>query len=131
MSNQSRKVQEQLARLKSQGLLLPESRDPRQCWLLVVMHPADTHSGEVFITHGKNFDKFDKRPGFEIIGHGWDRGVLMTACRKLTTRLGPNYQPKFSAFKQALNRPAVEDQSEVQTATTDTPDDYLDSIGKG
>lgn len=129
MSNQSRKVRDSLVRLKESGIITPEQRDPRQCWLLVIMHPADTHSGEVFVTHAKNFDKFAKRKGFEIIGHGFDQGALTMAARKLTISLGANYQPKFSAFRVAKNRPATEDRSESQDVTSQTPDDYLDAIG--
>lgn len=128
MSNQSRKVKEQLARLKAQGVLLPEDRNPLQLWLLVVMHPADNHSGEVFVTHGKNYDKFATRPGFEVIGHGHDRGALTSAARRLTITLGTSYQPKFSNFKAASAKPVDEEQSESQTVTTDTPSDYLDEI---
>lgn len=130
MSMQSRKVQEQLARLKKLGVLLPEDRNPLQLWLLVVMHPHDNHSGEVFVTHGKNFDKFDKRAGFEVIGHGHDRSALTAAARKLTASLGPNYQPKFSNFVALKNKPAPEVTSESQTVETQTPDDFLDSVGK-
>lgn len=131
MSKQSRAVQEALARLKSQGILLPEDRNPRQLWLLVIMHPGDSHSGEVFVTHGQNYDKFEKRKGFEVIGHGHDRGALTSAARKLTIRMGENYIPKFSAAKSKLNRPAVEERSESQDVESQTPDDFLDSIGEG
>lgn len=129
MSNQSRKVREQLARLKTAGLLLPESRDPRQCWLLVVMHPMDNSPGEVFLTHGRNFDKFEKRRGFEIVAHGWDREAMTKARRALTTRLGPNYQPLNSNFQPA-RKPVEQPRPESQNVTTDTPDDFLDAIGK-
>jgi len=130
MSMQSRKVQEQLARLKKLGVLLPEDRNPLQLWLLVVMHPGDNHSGEVFVTHGKNFDKFDKRAGFEVIGHGHDRSALTSAARKLTISLGTNYQPKFSNFTALKNKQPAEIVSESQTVPTETPDDFLDSVGK-
>lgn len=130
MSMQSRKVQEQLARLKKLGVLLPEDRNPLQLWLLVVMHPGDNRSGEVFVTHGQNFGKFDKRAGFEVIGHGHDRGALTSAARKLTISLGTNYQPKFSNFTALKNKQPAEIVSESQTVPTETPDDFLDSVGK-
>lgn len=130
MSKQPRAVQEALARLKSQGIILPEERNPRQLWLMVLMHPADTHSGEVFLTHGMNYEKFSKRPGFEVLGHGWDKGALQLAARKLTLTLGENYRSKFSNANQAHNRPTVADTSESQTVHSETPDDFLDALGK-
>lgn len=130
MSNQSRKVREHLARLKSQGILLPEDRNPRQCWLLVVMHPTPNSPGEVFLTHGNNFDKFDKRPGFEIVAHGFDRGALTKARVALTSRLGTNYQPPKSNFKRTLEAAANTERSESQDVPTDTPDDFADAVGK-
>ena len=129
MSNQSRKVQEQLARLKTAGVLLPELRDPRQCWLLIVMHPMDNSPGEVFLSHGNNFDKFSKRKGFEIVAHGFDRGAMLNASRKLTKALGANYQPAISNFKKVANAPPPE-LSESQLVPTDTPDDFADAVGR-
>ena len=130
MSKQSTKVQAQLARLKSQGILLPDDRNPRQLWLLIIMHPMDNNQGEVFVSHGVNYDKFVKRKGFEVIGHGFDRGALTSAARKLSVSLGPAYQPKFSNVKAALTRPVVEEISESQLVHSETPDDFMDAVGK-
>lgn len=128
MSKQSRAVQESLARLKAQGIITPDQRDPKQLWILVIMHPMDGLQGEVFVSHGRNFEKFNTRKGFEIIGHGWDRGALTMAARKLTKSMGEAYIPPFSNVKQALNRPSVDERSESQDVATDVPDDFLDAI---
>lgn len=112
MSKQARHVREHLARLKAQGIILPEAQDPRQLWILVIMHPRDNSPGEVFVTHGKNFDKFTKRPGFEPIGRSFDRMALTEAARKLTKKLGPNYQPRFSAAAQPEPTPEIQSTEE-------------------
>lgn len=125
MSMQSRKVQEHLARLKRLGVLLPEDRNPLQLWILVVMHPGDDHSGEFFVSHGKNYEKFAKRKGFEVIGHGHDRMALTEAARKLTKTMGDNYLPAFSAARKAGVTPPVstEEPGASSPATVDVADD--------
>ncbi len=130
MSKLPSKTRQHLANLKSQGIILPEQRNPQQLWLLVVMHPSDTHSGEVFLTHGRNFDKFSNKPGFEVVAHGWDREDLNSAARKLRRTLGPNYQSKFSNPNPAPTKPVVDEPSESQLVTSDTPDDFLDAVGE-
>lgn len=117
MSMQSRKVQEQLARLKKMGVLTPDQQNPLQLWLLVVMHPMDNNPGEFFVTHGKNFEKFSKRKGFEVIGHGFDRMALTSAARNLTKALGENYQPQFSAARKATPPPVLVEDPESGAPT--------------
>lgn len=130
MSKQPRRVRDALASLKSMGIQLPDEQNPLQLWLLVVMHPCDTGPGEVFVTHGKNFDKFDKKPGFEVIGHSYDRQTLTAAARRLTKQLGPNYTPKFSNANKAPTPSLAESSEETTPETTQTPDDYLDFVGR-
>lgn len=129
MSNQPRKVREHLARLKAAGIITLEQRDPRQFWLLVQMEPMDGRQGEFFVTHAKNFSKFDKRKGFNIIGHGFDRGALTLAARSATESSGPAYQPPHSAWKTPLNRPQVEAPNEDDlSAALESPVDFEDEL---
>lgn len=104
MSKQPRKVVE---RLKAMKLLLPEGhQDPRQLWILVRQDPSDNSPGCFFVTHGMNFEKFDKRKGFEVIGHSFDKVALTQAARRATIVAGPSYQPKFSAHNQGGEEPS-------------------------
>lgn len=128
MSKQPHKSREALAKLKAGGFVLPDERNPQQCWLLVVMHPMDNKRGEVFITHAHNFKKFDNRRGFEVICHSFDKEAIQLAQRKLTLRLGPAYQPPHSAHNQAHRRPQPE-QSDVIDPTAEQPSDLSDFIG--
>lgn len=99
MSKQPLKV---VQALRKQKLLLPYNhQDMRQCWLLVRQDPTPEGPGCFFVTHSKNFSKFDKK-GFEILGHGFDRAALTMAARRATLECGPAYQPKFSAHWQGL-----------------------------
>lgn len=130
MTKQPIKVRDHLLSLKNGGLILPEQKDPRQLWLLVVLHPIDGHKGEVFITHAQNFSKFDNRPGFEIIAHSYDRDEIRNAQRRLTLRLGEAYQPKFSAHTQPLGAPDSPDTAEDFSPKPEQPEDLLDFIGQ-
>lgn len=97
MSKQPRSAREYREKLAAMGVMLPADKgDPRQLWLLVRQDPTDQTPGCFFVTHGANFDKFDKRPGFEILGHSWDRSALTLSARRATEVCGPQYQPKFS-----------------------------------
>lgn len=95
MSKQPHASRERL-RLLRQELALPG--DPRQLWLLVRMEPMDNRPGEFFVTHAKNFSKFEKRKGFAVIAHSHDRVALTIAANQATKAAGPAYQPKLSAF---------------------------------
>lgn len=127
MTKQPLKVRNALAKLKAQGILLPEDRDPRQLWLLVIMHPMDGNRGEVFCTHGRNYDKFAKRRGFEVIGHGFDRSQITAAARKLSLSLGEGYQPEFSAVHVAKRQPA-RPEPEASPYSSDDPVDVSDAL---
>jgi len=129
MSNQPRKVREHLARLKASGIITPEQRDPRQFWLLVMMEPMEGRQGEFFVTHAKNFDKFSKRKGFTIIGHGFDRGALTLAARSATENSGPAFQPPNSAWRTPLNRPKVEEPDYEKLLSEPEPEiDFIDEV---
>ena len=114
MSKQPLKV---VKKLREPELLLPpNSRDPRQLWLLVRQEPMDNSPGCFFVTHGRNYDKFNKRKGFEVLAHSFDRFALTIAARQATLAAGPNYQPKFSAHRQPLTGPAVGAETEPEVA---------------
>lgn len=119
MSKQPRRVREALARLRTQ-LVLPQDKNPNQLWCLVRQEPSDSGPGCFFVTHGRNFDKFDKRPGFEVIGHGFDRTALTAAAHSATLACGPAYQPKFSAHKATEAAPDAPD-SDAPTWGSDDP----------
>lgn len=97
MSQQRREVRDRLERMKAQGLVLPEQKDPRQLWILIVMDPSDNAPGSVFITHGKNYNKFKARRSCKVVAHSWDLPALQEARRKIEDQLGPNYRPLVSA----------------------------------
>lgn len=125
MSKQPRKVRESLARLKANGIITPDQQDPRQLWLLVLMEPMNNRQGEVFVTHGANFKKFDKRPGFLVLGHGFDRGAMTQAARSATLAYGEAFQPPLSAFRTNNAKSAPQSTLDVQV---DQPVDFQDEI---
>lgn len=134
MSKQPRHVRDALERLKANGLVTPNQRDPRQCWLLVCLHPKDNNKGEFFVTHAMNYDKFAKQKDkFEVIGHGYDKVAIAAAARKLTLRLGEAYQPKFSAFREgpADLGSSAEQEDEAPDSSSDfqvksSPSDFIE-----
>jgi len=99
MSKQPRHVRDSLERLKSGGFILPGTQDLRQLWILVRQDPKENLQGCFFVTHGRNFNKFHKRPGFEVLAHSFDKSSLQAAARQATLTCGPQYQPQFSAHK--------------------------------
>lgn len=131
MTKQPIKVRDKLAALKRGGLILPDERSPLQAWLLIVMHPMDNRKGEVFISHARNGPKFDRRPGFEIIAHSFDKEAIQIAQRKLTLRLGEAYQPKHSAHAQARTPAPESSAPEDQNFSPmpEQPEDLLDALG--
>ena len=96
MSKQPLASQQRL-RLLRREIALPG--DPRQLWILVRMEPRDNAPGEFFVTHARNFEKFEKRPGFTVIAHSPDSAALAIACRRATQAAGPAYQPQHSAAR--------------------------------
>jgi hypothetical protein len=94
------------------------------------MDPMDGNKGEFFVTHSKNYDKFAKRQGFEVLGHGFDRGAMTLAARRATVECGEAYQPKFSAFRTPLSRPeTAEEPSDELSPTLDETVDFLSETG--
>lgn len=115
MSKQPYTARQYREMLAAKGVMVPvQAGDPKQLWLLVRQEPTLEGPGCFFVTHGRNFDKFDKRPGFEILGHSWDRVTLTSAARRATEVCGPNYQPKFSIRPDAdvPSKPYVENEGD-------------------
>jgi hypothetical protein len=110
MSKQPLAVVKKLRQQKT--LVKLNDRDPRQLWLLIRQEPMDGNQGSFFVTHGRNFQKFEKRKGFSVIGHGYDKDALTAAARSATLACGPAYQPKFSAHKTAA-KPSDDDSDDA------------------
>lgn len=83
-------------------------------WIMIRMEPMDGLQGEFFVSHARNFPKYDKRKGFSVIAHSYDRGALTLACRQATLSAGEAYQPPHSNFRQ-----------EIPNLVGDTPDPSL------
>lgn len=122
MSKQPRHVRDRLDASKS--LILPNTKDPRQLWLLVRQDPTDGQPGCFFVTHGRNYDKFAKRVGFEITMHSFDKIAIAQACNRATRACGPDYQPRHSAHQRAAPLPEA-DPLEPPRHTSVEPD-FLD-----
>lgn len=94
-----------MERLKAAGFVFQtQAGDPRQQWILVRQDPQGNEKGCFFVTHAKNFETFDRRPGFEVLMRGNHRQELTDLARRATIVCGEAYQPKFSAHNQ---KPAV------------------------
>lgn len=110
MSKQSRKVSDRLRASKT--LILPESQDPRQQWLVVRRDPSDNKPGCFFVTHARNKAKFASRSGHEIMVETWDRAAATAMAHRATVVCGPAYQPKNSAHAgpvfQEAEKPSFE-----------------------
>lgn len=111
------------------SLIGPDGRPlGKDLWILVRMDPVDSAQGEFFVSHARNYEKYSKRKGFEVIAHSYDRAALTAACRRATQVAGPAYQPKFSAFRK--ERPnLVGDNPDLSQAMPDSKlnsDELLD-----
>ena len=91
----ARAAQEALKKAKQ--LILPDQSDPRQRWLLIRLWPTENRQGEFFLSHEKNFPKFDKDPRFKVHAVSSNRAYLSDLARKMTLQGGPAYQPPSSA----------------------------------
>lgn len=140
MSKQKREVRDRLERLKAHGIVLPGQQDQRQLWLLVRKDPSDTSPGVFFITHGRNYEKFRKRPGFKVLGHSFDKEALQAARRRAEDVCGPNYRPLVSArtlspnlkserelsdLDEGVGLPQSSPEDVISIPTQEEPDDGL------
>ena len=91
------------------SLLLPPSStlSPRYPWLLIFFRGQDNKPPIFFLTHGRNFTKFDteakRREGFEICGHIMEKQDAKLVCHEFNRRLGVKQQimPVYQQAKSA------------------------------